>query len=437
MKKLFLTATLLTTSIALLSGCQKNPETDTTSKEASVENVDEKASSVSENSELKGEIEILTNANETTFNAVNSIFEKFMEENPGVTITYATQESDYEQLMKARMASNDLPDIFATHGWSVARYSEYLRPLNDQPWFDTIQPSFLSIIENDEKEVFVLPINQDQGGLFYNKGLLEELNAEVPQSWNDLLAVCAQGKEKGYEGVFLAGKDSRQPANLLDIAATTFLLSREDRDFITPLTDGTFNWQEDWAPVSQLLMDLKNNGYLNVDCATCDPVDLNGRLAENKTLFVIGSSQDMIEQIKAINPEAEFAMAPIPALDGQKPAFCGGEREAYGIWKDTENEEVCLAILKYLAQPENIKIVCEASGKLPAIKDVDVDLGTVADDYSKYADVPMYGFLDRVYLPNGMWSTLKTIGSAMIAGEMTVEESAKIMEDDYNTLRIQ
>lgn len=55
MKKLFLTATLLTTSIALLSGCQKNPETDTTSKEASVENVDEKASSVSENSELKGE----------------------------------------------------------------------------------------------------------------------------------------------------------------------------------------------------------------------------------------------------------------------------------------------------------------------------------------------------------------------------------------------
>ena len=49
----------------------------------------------------------------------------------------------------------------------------------------------------------------------------------------------------------------------------------------------------------------------------------------------------------------------------------------------------------------------------------------------------MYGFLDRVYLPNGMWSTLKTIGSAMIAGEMTVEESAKIMEDDYNTLRIQ
>ncbi len=198
-----------------------------------------------------------------------------------------------------------------------------------------------------------------------------------------------------------------------------------------------FNWQEDWIPVAQFLIDLKDNGYLNVDCVTCDPVDLNARLAENRTLFVIGSSQDIIRQVQEINPEAEFSMAPIPALEGQKAAFCGGEREAYGIWKDTEHEDICLALLEYMARPENVKIVCEASSKLPAIKNVDVDLGTVADDYAKYTDVPMYGFFDRVYLPNGMWSTLKTVGSAMMAGEMTVEESAKIMEEDYNTLRNQ
>lgn len=40
-----------------------------------------------------------------------------------------------------------------------------------------------------------------------------------------------------------------------------------------------------------------------------------------------------------------------------------GEREAYGIWKDTKNEELCLEVLKYLAKPENVKKVCEFSGK--------------------------------------------------------------------------
>lgn len=101
------------------------------------------------------------------------------------------------------------------------------------------------------------------------------------------------------------------------------------------------------------------------------------------------------------------------------------------------NPVVCLALIDYLSQPENIKIICEASGKRSAIKGVDADLGPVAEDYAKYADVPIYPFLDRVYLPNGMWSTMRTIGSALIGGEMSVEESIRTMETDYQTLRSQ
>lgn len=59
-------------------------------------------------------------------------------------------------------------------------------------------------------------------------------------------------------------------------------------------------------------------------------------------------------------------------------------------------------------------IVCEASGKRPAIQNVSPDLGSVAEDYATYADTAIYPFFDRVYLPNGMWSTMKTIGSALI-----------------------
>lgn len=432
-----LAATMLS---AMAGGCAPAPKEETKAAEA---NGSEPAATEGSSPEasgktgLQGEIEIVTNANEATYQAINGIFQKFMEENPGVTINYTTQESDYEQLMKARMASADLPDMFATHGWSVARYSEYLRPLNDQPWYDTVQDSFFSIIENDNKEIFVLPLNIDQGGIFYNKGLLKELGAEVPATWDEFMAICEMGREKGYTGVFVAGKDSRQPANVLDIAATTLLASCEDKGYTGQLAGGGFDWNN-WAPVSQLLVDMKDKGYLNVDSVTCDPVDIPERLAENTTLFLISSTQDLIRLVKEINPEAEYGMAPIPALNGNyEPVFCGGEREAYGIWKNTEHEDICLAVLEYLAKPEHVKLVCEASGKLPAIKNVTPDLGTVSDDYKKYETVAMYPFFDRVYLPNGMWSTLKTIGSALIAGEMTVEESVKAMETDYNTLRTQ
>lgn len=430
------------TAAAGLTGCQgeKAKEGEQTAQTAAVS--EEKTAGQTEGadnsgSELKGDIEVVTNADEATFNAVNGILQKFMEENPGVKISYTTQGSDYEQLMKARMASNDLPDIFATHGWSVARYSEYLRPLNDQPWYDTIEASFLRNIQNDKGDVFVLPLNMDQGGLIYNKGLLKEMGVEIPKTWDEFKEVCALGKEKGYTGVFLAGKDSRQPANFMDIAATTYLASCEDKGYTAQLADGTFDWN-DWAPVSGLLMDLKKEGYLNVDCVTCDPIDAAPRMAENNILFLMSSSPDLIKQAEDLNPDAQYGMAPVPALnDSYKQAFCGGEREAYGIWKDTKHEDICLALLDYLAKPENVKIVCEASGKRSAIQDVNPDLGKVAEDYAKYADVDIYPFFDRVYLPNGMWSTMKTIGSALIGEEMTVEESVKTMEADYKTLRDQ
>lgn len=436
------------TAAGVLAGCQSSPSKDgkdTGTKAVETENTakagdgkgTEAGTAAGETVKLEGELEIVTNADEATYHVVNGIFDKFMEENPGVKITYTTQGSDYEQLMKARMASNDLPDIFATHGWSVARYSEYLRPLNDQPWYSKVEESFLRNIENSNGDIFVLPLNMDQGGLMYNKTLISELGVGIPSTWEEFMEVCRLGREKGYTGVFMAGKDSRQPANFMDIAATTFLASCEDKGYAGQLADGSFDWNN-WTPISQLLMDLKTNGYLNVDCVTCDPIDAAPRMAENNILFLMTSSPDLIQQAEELNPDAQYGMAPIPALDDSyKPAFCGGEREAYGIWKDTKHEELCLALLSYMAKPENVKLVCEASGKRSAIKDVNPDLGKVAEDYVKYADAEIYPFFDRVYLPNGMWSTMKTIGSALIGEEMTVEESVKTMETDYQTLREQ
>lgn len=434
------TAAIVAAGLAGCSGSSSNdaPATEAPKTETSAEaEKTDTAESKEESKNLEGEIEIVTNANEQTYNAVNEILEQFMQENPGVKISYTTQGSDYEQLMKARMASNDLPDIFATHGWSVVRYSEYLRPLNDQPWFSEIEPSFLDNVQNADGQVFVLPLNMDQGGLLYNKKLLTELGVDIPKTWDELKDICEKGKEKGYTGVFIAGKDSRQPASLLDIAAQTYLEVRNDQDYASQLLDGSFDWNN-WAPLSQLLVDLKDSGYLNEDCVTCDTVDIAPRMSENNVLFLITSNMDLIRQASELNPDAQYGMAPIPTVDeSQENVFAGGEREAYGIWKDTKHEELCLEVLKYLAKPENVKKVCESSGKRSALKGVDPDLGAVAEDYKKYADVKISPTFDRVYLPSGMWSTMRTIGSALMGGEMSVEESVKTMETDYNTLREQ
>ena len=66
----------------------------------------------------------------TTF---QGLVDKF-EEEYGCTVNVAEYGTDYENTLKTRMAANELPDVFQTHGWSILRYKEYLMNLQDQPW---------------------------------------------------------------------------------------------------------------------------------------------------------------------------------------------------------------------------------------------------------------------------------------------------------------
>ena len=66
--------------------------------------------------------------------AFEEVTEKFEKENPDIDVELLIGASGFEEMMKTKMAANDLPDLWTTHGWSVNRYSEYLRPLNDREW---------------------------------------------------------------------------------------------------------------------------------------------------------------------------------------------------------------------------------------------------------------------------------------------------------------
>ena len=160
------TAAMVAAGLTGCSGSKEAPATEApkteTTAEAAADKTEAAAETTDEKKELEGELEIVTNANEQTYNAVNEILEQFMKENPGVKISYTTQGSDYEQ-----------------------------------PWFSQIEPSFMENIEDENGQVYVLPINMDQGGLIYNKKLLTELGVDIPKTWDQLKDICEKGKEKG------------------------------------------------------------------------------------------------------------------------------------------------------------------------------------------------------------------------------------------------
>lgn len=364
------------------------------------------------------------------------IIEAFMEENPGVNVEIQVNTTDYENLMKAKMAANDLPDVFMTHGWSLLRYSEYLLPLTDEPWAETMADTLKPSMCDEDGNFYALSTTVDSTGILVQKDILDELGLEIPVTVDEFLQCCEAAKNAGYDGVYLAGKDTRSPAYVLDLMAPSFLINNDDSTNAAALADGTFDWKL-WTPVAEFLQTLKDKGYLNVDCATADPVFMAEKLVNKEALFIFQRSS-VLTECWQIDPDANVGFFPFPAQNAEeKPYLAGGEGWAYGIWKDGEHLDIARALLEFMARPENIEKFCLVSGAPSGQKNVQVSLGKIDPWVEQWSEVRALPWFDRVNLPSGMWAILRDTGSAIIAGEATAEEAATVMEENYLKLMSQ
>ena len=189
------------------------------------------------------------------------------------------------------------------------------------------------------------------------------------------------------------------------------------------LYNGTFDWSK-WAPVSGFITELRDRGLMNVDATTADPIYTQEKLAFGEAMFNY-NNQAMITSAWELNPDADLSMMPVPAFhEDDEQIWLGGERECYGIWKDSPNKELAIALLEFMARPENVKYVCDMAGMPAGFVDIDSEQ-KLAEDYAQFADLQIYPYFDREWLPSGMWATMRTIGGALTAGEMSIEESCK------------
>ena len=385
---------------------------------------------------LEGKIVMMTNSSGGTYDAVTEVVDTFMELHPEVEVELSSQGSDYESLMKAKMAANDLPDVFATHGWSVNRYSEYLRPLNDQEWYQNLNDEIIPIISDKEGNIYTLPLNIDKAGIIYNYQILEEIGCEIPKTWNDFLSCCEKAKAAGYTPIYLAGKDTGKVAGVLNILLASFLEADSTNGQVEALKTGNAE-AEMFTATLNFLVELKDKGYFNVDYVTADASGIPEKLASGGVLFAMESNSTMVDAY-VLNEDATLAMMPIPTTSTEIETFLtGGEKEAYGVWKDSENQEIALELLKFMSQPENIEKISSASGMPVSMKNASENLGKIQESYDAVKNQRILNKFDRECFPNGMWSTMKTIGSALIAGDTTAEGASEMLLTDYKSFWLQ
>ncbi|MBU5445435.1 ABC transporter substrate-binding protein [Paenibacillus sp. MSJ-34] len=379
---------------------------------------------------------VMTNVVGEPAKVLQDIANKFMDENPDIKVDFSAPGAEYENIMKMKMASNELPDVFSTHGWAKVRYGQYLADLKDEEWASKLDASIKPSVTDEEGKVYVLPMDQDKGGPVYNASVLEEYGVEVPATWDELLQAAETIKTKSggkVAPIHIGGADSWPIGQFFDFYATSVFVSPEQND-AEQLLDGTFDWNK-FDVLPQMFLDLQEKGYLNKDVLTAKYSDSAKAFAEGKAAFGV-YGPFLIEEAKAINPELKAGLMPIQSVvAGDTPTLVGGEKTTWGVWKDSPNSEAARKFVAYFAKPENVALVAASNALPPGLEGVAIDAGSLTADYEKYKDLRVFPYFDRVYLPNGMWDVMCKNGQDMLAGAITPREYSENMKKEYERLR--
>ena len=366
--------------------------------------------------------------------AVMEDLAKSFTEETGTKVNLTFESTNFENNLKVRMASGNLPDVWSTHGWSVLRYGQFLEPLNGQPWEQYVNKGLDNSMRDAEGNLYALPIEYTVTGFVANLDVLKEagVDADSITTMDGFTAALAKVKAAGKIPVVSAGKENGPAGDLANFIASGAFSEAE----LTATKAGTFDKAGYQKLVLDPIEDWATKDYFNPDYVSAAFEDMAQQLAQGNAAF--GATQPtLMTAALEINPDANIGFIPFVA-ENNEPYLVGGEGvNAYGVWKDSTRKEEALKFLDYLAKPANAQKLAQAIGTYSGLTNVDVDLGSLQPTYDKWVtpgELPTLPFYDRVYLPNGMWSTIVTTTDAVISKQSSAADAANQMDAQFTTL---
>lgn len=376
----------------------------------------------------------------TADSAAKPVYEKLIDEfmdKTGIAVDMSYDTTNYENNIKVQMAAGNLPDVFATHGWSVLRYSDFLEPLDDQSWTADVNPALDESMRDAEGHLYALPVEYTVAGIAVNRAVLDAAGVDEDSiaTWDDFDDALAKVAASGVTPITASGKSS-SAGNMADFIASNAFTDAQ----LTSFSDGEFE-TDAWADqVLSHVKDWTDAGYINPDYVSASLDDMASQLAQGQAAFALVPASSILATALQLNPSADIGFIPIPNDQGDRYLVGGEGIHSFGVSKASKNKDAAMKFVDFLAEPDNAGAIASALGSYSGLTNVEVNLGVLQSSYDQWvapAELPTKPFFDRVYLPNGIWNTMIATTDSVITGQATPADAAEQMKIQYDTLRSQ
>lgn len=330
------------------------------------------------------EIEIVQYKPEAA-NYFKMVEEEFNAAHDDIHLTISSP-NDAMTILRTRFIREDYPDIIGIGGdinYSYFVDAEILADVSDYEGLAGIKQAYLDIDEALElvptEGIYAVPYVANAAGILYNRDMFEEHGWEIPQNWEELLALCEEIEAEGILPFYFGFKDTwtcLAPWNAMavDLAPA---------DTAKQVNRGETTFSKEYREVAEKYLELLQYGpedpfaYGYNDACTAFA---RGESA----MYTIGSYAT--PQILSVNPEMNIDSFVMPASDetGGNTLNSGIDLQ-FSVTAACKNKEAAYKVLDFLYADENIQKYIDAQNAIPC-KEGDFELSPMLDGMKEYIE---------------------------------------------------
>lgn len=246
---------------------------------------------------------------------IQPIIDEFQQQHPGITINYVRRNlQNYRQQIESTSGTSVGPDIFRYHSsWirTVRKVSDVAPPVVTSAvnYQEDFYPAISQDLQTGTGSFYGIPLMYDGLGLYYNRQLFREAGiVTVPKEWTDIFGDQGVGSkllQPGADLSVIAMGDTKNVDHWQDLFS--LLLFQAGANPAQPQLT-----REETESALRFFKEGITKKYWNANNARSTELFAQGRLA-----MMFGTSWSAFE-VQALNPQLDFAVAPVPQLPGTK-----------------------------------------------------------------------------------------------------------------------
>ena len=318
-------------------------------------------------------------------NYFKTVEEAFNSTHDDIHLTISSP-NDAMAILKTRFIREDYPDIIGIGGdinYSYFVDADILADISEYEGMQDVNEGYLEIAEALElvpvDGTYILPYAANAAGVLYNREMFEEHGWQIPETWDEMLALCDEIAAEGILPFYFGFKDiwtCLAPWNAMAVELAPSDTTRQ-------VNKGLTTFSKEYEELAEKYMALLPYG-------PDDPFAYNYNDActafarGESAMYPIGSYA--APQILSVNPELKMDSFVMPASDEKEGrTLNSGIDLGFCVTKDCKNKEAAYEVLNFLYQDDTLQKYIDAQTSVPCKKG-DFKLSSLLDGMTEFIE---------------------------------------------------